>query len=79
VPLLDESRKLRDGTLAPAFHFDPAADEFAYLPLEVDQGRIHGRQGSPTGGLDHLHDLREGLFLGRDDHGGCPGTVAAGL
>jgi hypothetical protein len=43
--------------IAPFFGFDFMADDFAHLPVEVNQGRIDIQEGSLAGGRDQPDHL----------------------
>lgn len=59
---LDVASQGVDHAFAPCRCFELAGNVLANPPVEVDQGSVDGRQSLPAGGLDHLHDLGEGVL-----------------
>src|ERR1700761_6885756 len=60
-----KGRQLRYNPLTPVCRLDLTADDGADLPVEIDEGGVHGLKGTPLRGRDQLRDLGETRVDGR--------------
>jgi len=44
----DKRRESKDRSFAPTIVLDPLMQMFTYVPVKIDQFRIHGLQGTPA-------------------------------